>query len=314
MSRSISNLLNTHPVSRNDNLRTIALALDLNPPLDHKKAQLQSAIEDFLKSETDLEAHVRDIAQTIIHESKQVKSNECDVPMDTGITPSSLTAIPSTATLSRSPIRVVSIPTPSDNTNTQQDLFDQSHSNVNCDSQTHLKLNIATNLNNELKRKLFITGGVCCDSDGNDDDDDDDYDDGGQPKRSRVEPYESIQRMNNTLTTMMLSEREERQRDRLLSKKENEFLRSKLDSVLTEIQQLRVNVSQIHETILVKEVNQQQPHQPEQQQQKKPPQQQKNNKHNSRNNISRYNSSNSNKKNLPQSPLCCLLVIPMANI
>ena len=244
MSPTISTLLNSHPVSRNDNLRKIAMALDLNPPQEHKKVQIQSAIEDYLTKEPDLEQLVREIAQTIILDSKSTRSDS-DTPMDTDN--SSLNATAATVSLSRSPIRVVSIPTPPSAINTQADLFTQSV------SQTDPTL--TQSLENELKRKLSLGD----DSSG---DDDDDYDgDENETKRPRVEPYESIRK----LTTFLLSEREERQRERLLSVKENETrreeakdLRTKLDCVVNELSLVRESIAQIHETILTKSGDQQQ--------------------------------------------------------
>ena len=67
--------LRPHPVSRNDNLRKIALSLDLNPPMDFSKTQLLTVIERHLNTNPDLEQKVQDMAHTIMSEYKQCKTD-----------------------------------------------------------------------------------------------------------------------------------------------------------------------------------------------------------------------------------------------
>ena len=247
MSRTISSLLNAHPVNRKDNLHKIASALHLDLPQENKNAQLQSAIEEFLKSEPELESLVRNIAQTIIQEGKLTKPDDSVIAMDTEASTSGLNVPSTISTLSRSPIRVISTPTPPSAIDTQADLFD-------CESNA--TSNHVSNLENDLKRKLFlISEGGDCDGggDGNDDDDDDDE---YETKRPRVEPYESIRQ----LTTILMNEREDRQKEVEANRFETKLLSSKLDYALNELLKLREDVAQIHETVLTK-IDVQQPQQ-----------------------------------------------------
>ena len=62
-------------MSRNDNLRKIALELSSIPPLDASKVQLQTAIERLLNENPTLEQRAHDFAQAIMSEHKHGKSN-----------------------------------------------------------------------------------------------------------------------------------------------------------------------------------------------------------------------------------------------
>ena len=200
MNPTIHTLLNTHPVSRNDNLRTIANALDLDTPPDLRKVQIQCAIEDFLLKEPDLEKQVREIAQSIVSESRSSKTSESDTIMDisnnTTLAKGFLNARGATAALTRSPTHQISIPMPSDhsNVNTQADLF------YPCQSQPTNKPE--NDSDNELKRKLFIV-----------DEDDDDSDNKCDNRRPRIEPHESLR----VLTKLVLSQRDEHEKERTKS-------------------------------------------------------------------------------------------------
>ena len=59
---SIITLLQTHPVSRKDNLKSIAEALDLEYEEKDTKTDLTLAIENSLNAEPELETKVRQIA------------------------------------------------------------------------------------------------------------------------------------------------------------------------------------------------------------------------------------------------------------
>ena len=66
-------ILNEKPVNRNDNLRKIASVLGLSPPRGHTKAQLQQAIELYVRDEPAFEQKVRDMADEIKRDHLQIK-------------------------------------------------------------------------------------------------------------------------------------------------------------------------------------------------------------------------------------------------
>ena len=110
---SIITLLQTHPVSRKDNLKSIAEALDLEYEEKDTKTDLTLAIENSLNAEPELETKVREIAITILAEYNKQKAD---------------ITIPKTSNLSRSPVNVYntpnsSSPAPQTLVTQSQDLF-----------------------------------------------------------------------------------------------------------------------------------------------------------------------------------------------
>lgn len=73
MAPTIFTVLNPHPVNKNDNLRKIAFTIGLSPPKGHTKVQLQQAIENYVRDKPVSEQKVRDMANEIKCDNKQIK-------------------------------------------------------------------------------------------------------------------------------------------------------------------------------------------------------------------------------------------------
>jgi hypothetical protein len=100
MAPVILNLLKTYPVNLKENLKKICDALELSYDIKDTKSQLQFLIDDTVKNDTTLEHKIREIANEMIKSRKESKSDE-----------SILIPNPS-HNLSRSPVAVISIPSP----------------------------------------------------------------------------------------------------------------------------------------------------------------------------------------------------------
>ena len=112
----ILSLLQTHPVSRKDNLIKIAEALGLDNVAKDRKTELVLKIENRLAEEPQDEPMVRDIAVTILREHEEAKATK---RITRGHSQSS-------ATLDRSPTMVISAPSPTSEDAETQNLFDDS--------------------------------------------------------------------------------------------------------------------------------------------------------------------------------------------
>ena len=79
----MSTPLNTYLVNQNDDLKRIAHALEIDIQAKQAKAQIQSEIEDFNGSESEVESQVREISEEIVNKMKQNESNSDTMPMET---------------------------------------------------------------------------------------------------------------------------------------------------------------------------------------------------------------------------------------